>query len=749
MSDKNLLYKPIILDLNNTSDEIQLDEYCKNSNTIIIDNIYSQLKELVKLRNPKQKLDEESYNAKIKEHLKNLPISKYGLWIYYPWSNKLIHTVFEKEFIEIRTVRNCYKITKEEQSVLQQKVIGIVGLSVGHAIALTMASERICGELRLADFDTLELSNLNRIKTGIDNLGLKKTIIAAREIAAIDPFIKIVCYHDGINDENILDFLTKDGKIDICIEECDGFYEKFNIRYKCKDLNIPVIMDTSDKGLIDVERFDLEPDRKIFHGLTNVTDLEKLRNLTTDQKIPYLYEIINEEGMSTRLRASLIEVDETITGWPQLSSAVTYGSGMTTDVTRRILLDQFKSSGRYSIDLEDLIKDEQNSSEENTHITQIDNNDFYNELVTIETSQKTIINKTQIEKIVSDAILAPSGGDSQPWKWISTNNNLFLFLDISRCSPYTDLNNWGAILSLGCATENLILSAKNSGFGISKEILNLENNDFGVKFTFLNAEDKNSEKIIDNQLYDAIKIRQTNRRNWEFKEFDKLHLEKLTNAVESLPNAKITFIENREDILKLTNIIAEGDLIRFLNKFLYEEMMSEIRWNKKDAIERPYGVELDLFDISSKDKIGFKIAGSWSVASFVKKIGGNALGDLSRKLLINSSALALITMPKLDNANFYNGGIALERFWLTAANNKIAIHPFAALCYFFIRLETNNIDFFSSSEINKLKNLKQRWDEILKVPSESAPLFFAKLSYAPITEYSQRLPLRQVLEFKL
>jgi hypothetical protein len=51
--------------------------------------------------------------------------------------------------------------------------------------------------------------------------------------------------------------------------------------------------------------------------------------------------------MSVRLKASLVEVDETITGWPQLSSAVAAGSGMTTDVARRILLGELKSPGGF------------------------------------------------------------------------------------------------------------------------------------------------------------------------------------------------------------------------------------------------------------------------------------------------------------------------------------------------------------------------------------------------------------------
>lgn len=67
--------------------------------------------------------------------------------------------------------------------------------------------ERICGELRLADFDLLELTNLNRIRTGVHNLGLAKVYSVAREIAEIDPFLKVVCFPQGLSEDNLDEFL--------------------------------------------------------------------------------------------------------------------------------------------------------------------------------------------------------------------------------------------------------------------------------------------------------------------------------------------------------------------------------------------------------------------------------------------------------------------------------------------------------------------------------------------------------------
>src|SRR5699024_6679416 len=120
---------------------------------------------------------------------------------------------------------------------------------------------------RIADFDTLELSNMNRLRTGLHHLGVPKTVIAAREIAEIDPFLKVNCFHEGVTKENIDNFVHGDGSLDLLIDECDSLNVKILCRKIARQAGIPVLMDTSDRGMIDIERFDLESERPIFHGL--------------------------------------------------------------------------------------------------------------------------------------------------------------------------------------------------------------------------------------------------------------------------------------------------------------------------------------------------------------------------------------------------------------------------------------------------------------------------------------------------
>lgn len=366
-------YRPFFFRITNSAEEEQLKAFINSTHDILIyDTLHTQLSELIRLNNPQKKLTPEESAQLIALHV-NGPEEKYGVWVYFPWSNKLVHTLDEHEFAQVRTSRNIYKITPAEIEILKTKKIGIIGLSVGQSIALTLAMERTCGELRLADFDEIELSNMNRIKVNIQDLGLNKAIIAARQIAELDPFINVVCFTDGITNTNIDDFFCLGGKLDILIEECDGIDIKVLSRIKAKALGIPVLMDTNDKGMLDVERFDLEPDRHIFHGKVN--DLEelspdelnvKLNSLTIPEKVSYLAKIIGFENLSSAMKTSLAEMNKTIVGWPQLASAVTLGGAMVTDLSRKILLNQFNASGRFFVDFDELFNDQYNTINYNT-----------------------------------------------------------------------------------------------------------------------------------------------------------------------------------------------------------------------------------------------------------------------------------------------------------------------------------------------------------------------------------------------
>ncbi|MFJ3921729.1 3-oxoacyl-[acyl-carrier-protein] synthase III C-terminal domain-containing protein [Streptomyces sp. NPDC090022] len=92
---------------------------------------------------------------------------------------------------------------RAQQRRLLGRRVGVIGLSVGGNAALTFAMEGIGGSFKLADFDPLSVSNLNRLRAGVHHLGLNKCVLAARQMLEIDPWLDIELYQGGLTDAGL------------------------------------------------------------------------------------------------------------------------------------------------------------------------------------------------------------------------------------------------------------------------------------------------------------------------------------------------------------------------------------------------------------------------------------------------------------------------------------------------------------------------------------------------------------------
>lgn len=338
-------------------DQGQLEELLQRRPWIrVSDGLRAQLCELVRTLHPSKKFTSQELDEAATNHLGNTPPDQYGVWVYYPWSDNLVHLLDEGEFVRVRTDRNRNKITSEEQAVLATKKVGVIGLSVGQSVSLSMALERSFGEIRLADFDTLELSNLNRIRSGVHEMGTPKVINTAREIAELDPYLKVTVFAEGATRDNLDRFMTVGGHLDVLVDECDSTDIKILCRQKAKALGIPVVMDTSDRGLVDVERFDQEKGRPIMHGFLKHLDLSVAETgMTPKQKYDYIMAMVDPASLSSKMKASLPEVGRTLVTWPQLGGHVMLGGALAGELCRRILLGDDVPSGRWYADLDELL----------------------------------------------------------------------------------------------------------------------------------------------------------------------------------------------------------------------------------------------------------------------------------------------------------------------------------------------------------------------------------------------------------
>ena len=691
--NKNL-HKPLILKLSVKEDRKKFNDILAENNLQVFDTIREQVVELLKCIRPLNSLvPKDEFNQLVDQKLGNS--NEYGVWVYYPWSNKLVHLLDEEEFTIVRTNRNKHKITEKEQEILSSKKIGVIGLSVGQSVSLTLAMERGFGELRIADFDELDLSNINRIRTGAQNIGLKKTVIVAREIAEIDPFLKVVCYDEGITDENINSFLTNNGKLDLLIDECDSFDIKISVRQAAKNLQIPVLMEGSDRGTIDIERFDLEPERPLLHGMVAHLDMSKYKDLKTfDEKIPYITAVTGFETLSPRMKASAVELMTSISTWPQLASAVTFGGGVSADLSRKILLNSLKVSGRFFLDLDEMITDpvDENAKKQETEIIQeplsteeIINFIEKNQLSEYSSNENTkSLSDKELTALVEAIKLAPSGGNNQPWRLHYQNRQLHLFLDESTALAYLDPQFISSYTSIGAAIENLLLTAAVNNLKVDWKLTpHLAPKHLAV-FAFSDGNTPSQEEV---KLEKQIPLRHTNRKSPTRTEISKEDIHYLNKLVTESDGANLSFITDSHKIKALSEIATTTDLFRMFIPEAHEDFITrEMRWTLEQTNATEDGIGIHTLDLNNNDELGLQLLKDRRVIDFLEKIdGGGAFGRLLHQQFMSSSAIGLITMPNNDVTSWIKSGMAAEKLWLGATSLGFQIHPVNVPLLFFYK----------------------------------------------------------------
>lgn len=751
----NEVYQPEFYRIANMAEKLIFEQVISEVGVLVYDEIYDQLKELTKSRNPKLKLTAEDYKILIANHIGETPMDEYGVWVYYPWSRRMVHMLDKEEFIELRTSANKNKITVAESKLLATKRVGVIGLSVGQSVSLTLALERGCGELRIADFDTLELNNLNRIRTGVHNLGLLKTHAVAREIAELDPFFKVTCYSEGITEGNIHDFFTKDAKLDVVIDECDGVNIKILCRIKAKELHVPVLMEASDRGTMDVERFDLEPDRPIIHGwLEGLSiDFDIINKLkTAEEKLPYILPISGLDTLSPRMKASMVEIEQTITTWPQLATAVTLGGALTADTCRRMFLDQFTDSGRYFIDLEQLVPDTRKPKERPQGIEEQPLTTEYMQAVATQATQHMTLSgymptKAALADMMEAARRAPSAGNNQPWKWLLTDSCLCLFHDRSRSVSFGDFEDIASYVALGAAVENLELEAYKHGIGLNITPFPLENKKLVAVIAFTQHASQ-AALYKPEILVKEIGNRFTNRSLGARMPLDQNVTEQLKASVASIPGAELILRDSEADLNALADIMSSAERLRMLHpEGHYEFYNKEVRWNDEHSKTTGDGIDIGTLEVKPSEVVGLKLVKDPKVVALLAEWrGGKGLEGIARKAIASASAVGLIVMPGYSTLNYFTGGRAVERMWLTASNLNISVQPMLAATLHFARLNYGNGEGLPDFMKEEFTELYHRFESIYPGIKEKGEIFLFRLSIAKTPEVkSYRLPLANIL----
>lgn len=642
-------------------------------------------------------------------------------WAYYPWRRAVVAVLGPRGFQALRLDRNRNNITAAEQTTLSSLTIGVAGLSVGHVIAHTLAAQGLCGKLRLADFDRLELSNLNRVPATVFDLGINKAVVAARRIAEIDPYLPVEVLDAGLNAETLDEFVSG---LDIAVEECDSLDIKALLRIAARDRQIPVLMATSDRGIVDVERFDREPGRPILHGLLGQLDIGLLPGMSSREKIPHVLRHLEAERLSPRTAASLIEIDRSLSTWPQLASDVIIGASAIAEAVRRIGLGEELRSGRSRIDVSWALNQIHEPDMRNRYETTLDD----------EPTTPQSLDGGPLEHLATAAMRAPSGGNTQPWQITIAKDAITVGIDPEYTSTM-DLKFRGSAVALGAALLNIkIAAAKHHVLGS----VTITDGDGVPLEATMRVSDGNDPALA--HLYQSMLTRESNRHHGVPKPLDAATITHLTDAAQQ-HGARLQLVTQRDDIAQAATILAAADRIRFLTPHLHREMISELRWPGDPDPDAGIDVrslefdpgEMAVLDVLRRPDVMARLA-EWDA--------GSALGDDMRDRVLASSALAVVTVTGNDLRAYAVGGSAVEAVWITAQQHGFGVQPVSPV---FLYAHTDaELEELSAPFAAELGELQSEFNALTRLQAGESVALVLRLAVAPPASLPSRRSISRV-----
>lgn len=318
--------------------------------------------------------------------------------------------------------------------------------------------------------------------------------------------------------------------------------------------------------------------------------------------------------------------------------------------------------------------------------------------------------KRHFLSIIESATKAPSGHNTQPWKFEVDHDRIMILPDYTRALPVVDTDNHALFISLGCALENLVISAEHYGY---EALVQLHPGNEAC----IDVELKEAIESEDNKLFEQIAIRQSCRNKYNGKPIPAKDLEMLKDATIQ-EDVQCSIITGHQEIEQVIRLVKEGCVIQFSNKAFVDELVHWMRFNKSHATQTLDG----LYSAAS----GYPSVPEW----FGKLIMGITVSSQKEankceQLIRSSSALVVFIAKRNDQKAWINVGRSFERFALTAtALNIHAAHE--------------NMPCEETEVRKKLARL-------LRLKEEEQPLLLLRIGYSEKMPFSYRRPVSAVV----
>ncbi len=314
----------------------------------------------------------------------------------------------------------------------------------------------------------------------------------------------------------------------------------------------------------------------------------------------------------------------------------------------------------------------------------------------------------QMKGLLRYAVLAPSGPNTQPWKFSVKENEISIIADFGRALSSVDPTDRTLYLSHGCLLANLLIAAEHFGFGY--DISCLPDGLSGARTAAIRFSKKAADPRF-SDLFRQITRRHTNRKGFESRAIGDEELGKLKGCINK-EGFKLDILTGSEGKDAMANVLERAHKIQLGNKAFRKELASWVRPNTSDEKDGLPGYAFGYTDFESY--FGSFIFGTFDMSSSRARI--------ETAYMRASPAVGVLSTEKEDKMTWLKAGVLFETLFLKATELDV------------------RFDLFSQPVA--IPELRQEMAEILDV---KYPQLLIRMGYAEPAKHTPRRPVEEVL----
>jgi hypothetical protein len=343
--------------------------------------------------------------------------------------------------------------------------------------------------------------------------------------------------------------------------------------------------------------------------------------------------------------------------------------------------------------------------------------------------------KEPFRTLIQAAILAPSGDNTQPWRFEvdDAESTITICVDETRDRSPMNAGQRMARIACGAALENIVRTANFNGWGVGIDRYLPTGRGVAVRVA--------AGPFEAGRIEDCIRQRATRRELYDSRPASPEIVHQLQSCAMEGRGSRMLWITDQEVMRRIAAQIAQCDAIMFGEPRFLHAFLDNIRWDLQPNEVAEYGLGPGTLGLTDFEKATLSVVGGLPDWILRREFCRAAYRRKARANICSSSGVWILLTDEASSVNDFILGRLMQRAWLRLTSEGLIAQPMMSL-----PVLLSSIQFDSAFSHETAKTVRWIHDQFRETAEVGSQITVAAIMRFGYTEKAAHANGRRSLE---